>query len=213
MTRVFPNALTFRTVLGIDTSSTAVPTIKVAAFKICLIIAEAISYSCICDFVSVSSFAFAFCAEFSIDTGSTAVPPIKRTMSIVVVILAKTVPNQCSELTVYIWWVREMFGCTCKYFGGFFEIISYLLWCIQRLCLELELPQNFVLELRVPCPIMLSCNFCWNKSLSKSWLDFCICSSLQVLLVLFLISPLSEILVSLAVMVLKFEKMFELINK
>ena len=90
------------TVLGIDTGSTAVPAIKVAAFNIGLIIAEAVSYSCICDFVSVSSFALAFCAEFSIDTGSTAVPPIKRTMVIVVVILAKTVPNQCSELTVFI---------------------------------------------------------------------------------------------------------------
>ena len=102
MTKVYPNALTFRTVLGIDTSSTTVPTIKVAVIRVGLIIAEAISYSCICDFVSVSSFAFAFCAEFSIDTGSTAVPSIKRTMAIVVVILAKTVPNQCSELAVYI---------------------------------------------------------------------------------------------------------------
>ena len=101
-TRVFPNALTFRTVLGIDTSSTAVPAIKVAAINVGLIIAEAVSYSCICDFISVSSFAFAFCAEFSIDTGSTAVPSIKRTMSIVVVILAKTIPNQCWELAVYI---------------------------------------------------------------------------------------------------------------
>ena len=102
MTRFYADALTFRTVLGIDTGSTAVPAIKVAAFKVGLIIAEAVSYSCICDFVSVSSFAFAFCAEFSIDTGSTAVPSIKRTMAIVVVILAKTVPDQCSELAVYI---------------------------------------------------------------------------------------------------------------
>ncbi|MCP3881957.1 MAG: hypothetical protein GY701_26735 [Sulfitobacter sp.] len=102
MTRGLPNALTFRTVLGIDTSSTAVPTIKIAVFKVGLIIAETVSYSCICDFVSVSSFAFAFCAEFSIDTGSTAVSPIKRTMAIVVVILAKTIPNQCPELAVYI---------------------------------------------------------------------------------------------------------------
>ena len=102
MTRVFPDALTYRTVLEIDTSSTTVPAIKVADVNVGLIIAEAISYSCICDFVSVSSFAFAFCAEFSIDTGSTAVPSIKRTMAIVVVILTETVPNQCSELAVYI---------------------------------------------------------------------------------------------------------------
>ena len=120
MTKVYPNALTFRTVLGIDTSSTAVPAIKVAAFNIGLIIAETISYSCVWDFVSFSSFAFAFCAGFSIDAGSTAVTPIKRTMAIVVVILAKTVPNQCPELTVYIWGVKQMFACTCKYFGGFF---------------------------------------------------------------------------------------------
>ena len=100
MTRVYSDALTFRTVLGIDTGSTAVPAIKMAAFKVGLIIAEAVSYSCICDFVSVASFAFAFCAEFSIDTGSTTVTPIKRTMAIVVVILAKTIPNQCSELAV-----------------------------------------------------------------------------------------------------------------
>ena len=96
------------TVLGIDTCTTAVPSIKVAAVNIGLIIAEAISYSCICDFVSVTSFAYAFCAEFSIDTGSTAVPPIKRTMTIVVVILAKTVPNQCSELAVYICGVKQL---------------------------------------------------------------------------------------------------------
>ena len=102
MAGVHPNALTYRTVLEIDTSSTTVPAIKSADVNIGLIIAEAVSYSCICDFVSVASFAFAFCAEFSIDTGSTAVPPIKRTMSIVVVILAKTIPNQCSELAVYI---------------------------------------------------------------------------------------------------------------
>jgi hypothetical protein len=89
-------------VLGIDAGSTAVPTIKIAAFKVGLIIAEAISYSCICNFVSVASFASAFCAKFFIDTGSTAVTPIKRTMAIVVVILAKTVPDQCSELAVYI---------------------------------------------------------------------------------------------------------------
>ena len=102
MTIVFPNALTFRTVLGIDTGSTAVPTIKIAAFNIGLIVAEAVPYSCIGDFVGVSSFAFAFFAEFFIDTGSTAVSPIKRTMAIVVVILARAVPNQCSELAVYI---------------------------------------------------------------------------------------------------------------
>ena len=102
MTKVYPNALTFRTVLGINTGSTTVPTIKVATFNIGLIITEAVSYSCICDFVSVSSFALAFCAEFFIDTRSTAVPSIKRTMAIVVVILAKTVPDQCSELAVYI---------------------------------------------------------------------------------------------------------------
>jgi hypothetical protein len=101
-TRDFSNALTFRTILGIDTGSTTVPAIKVAAINVGLIIAEAVSYSCICDFISVSSFAFAFCAEFSIDTGSTAVPSIKRTMAIVVVILAKTVPNQCWELASYI---------------------------------------------------------------------------------------------------------------
>ena len=89
-------------VLGIDTGSTAVPPIKVAAFNVGLSIAEAVSYSCICNFVSVSSFAFAFCAEFPIDTGSTTVTPIKRTMAIVVVILAKTIPDQCSELAVYI---------------------------------------------------------------------------------------------------------------
>ena len=102
MTRFYPDALTFITVLGIDTGSTAVPTIKVANVNVGLIIAEAISYSCICDFVSVSSFAFAFCAEFFIDTGSTAVTPIKRTMAIVVVILAKTIPNQCWKLACYI---------------------------------------------------------------------------------------------------------------
>ena len=90
------------TVLGIDTGSTAVPAIKVAVLNVGLIIAEAVSYSCIFDFVSVSSFAFAFCAEFFIDTRSTAVPSIKRTMAIVVVILAKTIPNQCTELAVYI---------------------------------------------------------------------------------------------------------------
>jgi hypothetical protein len=90
------------TVFGIDTSSTALSAIKVAAFNIGLIIAEAVSYSCICDFVSVASFAFAFSAEFSIDTGSTAVPSIKRTMAVIIVILAKTVPNQCSKLAVYI---------------------------------------------------------------------------------------------------------------
>ena len=121
MTRVYPNALTFRTILGIDTSSTAVPAIKDAAFNIGLIIAEAITYSCICNFASVSSFAFAFCAEFSIDTGSTAVPPIKRTMAIVVVILAKTIPNQCSELAVYILWVKQMFACTYISFGIFLK--------------------------------------------------------------------------------------------
>ena len=102
MTRVLPNALTFRTVLGIDTSSTAVPAIKVAAINVGLVIAKAISYSCICNFVSVASFAFAFCAEFSIDTGSTAVTTIKRAMAIVVGILAKTVPYQCPEPAVYI---------------------------------------------------------------------------------------------------------------
>ena len=90
------------TVLGIDTGSTAVPTIKIAAFKVGLIIAEAISYSCICDSICGSSFAFTFCAEFFIDTGSTAVTSIKRTMAIIVVILAKTIPDQCTELTVYI---------------------------------------------------------------------------------------------------------------
>ena len=102
MTRVLPDAHTFRTVLGIDTSSTAVPSIKVADVNVGLIIAEAITYTCICNFASVSSFAFAVFAEFSIDTGSTAVPSIKRTMAIVVVILAKTIPNQCPELAVYI---------------------------------------------------------------------------------------------------------------
>jgi hypothetical protein len=110
MTRVYSDTLTCRTVLGIDTGSTAIPTIKVAVFFLGLIIAKAVSYSCICEFVSVASFAFTFCAEFSINTGSTAVPPIKRTMAIVVVILAKTVPDQCSELTVYIW-KKQMFGC------------------------------------------------------------------------------------------------------
>ena len=102
MTKVYPDALTFRTVLGIDTSSTAVPSIKVAGFNVGLIIAEAISYSCICGFVSVSSFAFAFCTKFSIDARTAAVPPIKRAMAIIVVILAKTIPNQSSELAVYI---------------------------------------------------------------------------------------------------------------
>ena len=108
MTRVRSNALTFRTVLGIDTSSTAIPSIKVTVLNICLIIAKAISYSCICDFVSCSRFAFAFCAEFSIDTGPTAVPSIKRTMAIIVVILAKTIANQCSELAVYILGVKRI---------------------------------------------------------------------------------------------------------
>ena len=36
-------------------------------------------------------------------------PPIKRTMAIVVIVLAKTVPNQCSELAVYIWGMKQMF--------------------------------------------------------------------------------------------------------
>jgi hypothetical protein len=102
VTRLHSAALTYRTVLGIDTSSTAVPVIKVAAINVGLIIAEAISYFYICDFVCVPSFAFAFCADFFIDTGSTAVPSIKRTMAIVVVILAITVPNQHWELAVYI---------------------------------------------------------------------------------------------------------------
>ena len=92
-TNVWPNALTFRTVLGIDASSTTVPTIKNAAVNVGVIITKAVSYSCIGDFVSVSSFAFTFCAEFSIDTGSTTVTPIKRAMAIVVVILAKTILN------------------------------------------------------------------------------------------------------------------------
>jgi hypothetical protein len=92
-TRVFTDAFTFRAVLGIDTGSTAVSTIKVADFNVDLIIAEAVSYQCICNFISVSSLTFAFCAKFSINTGSTAITPIKRTMTIVVVIMAMTIPN------------------------------------------------------------------------------------------------------------------------
>ena len=54
---------------------------------------------------------------------------------------------------------------------------------------------------------MIWCNFCLNKSMSKSWLDkHYLCSGLQVLLVLCLISPLNDMLVLWAVMDLKFEK-------
>ena len=48
--------------------------------------------------------------------------------------------------------------------------------------------------------------FCWNKSLSKSWLDNHHCSCLQVLLVLCLISPLNGLIVVWAAMVLKFKE-------
>ena len=62
---------------------------------------------------------------------------------------------------------------------------------------------------------MRLCNSCWNKSLSKSWLEKQDkdCSSLQVLLVLCLISPLNEAIVQWAGMVLKFEKKFYSMNK
>ena len=76
----------------------------------------------------------------------------------------------------------------------------------MRLCLGWELPQKTLLELRVACPIMIGCNFCWSKSLSKSWLDQHNCFRLQVLLVLCLISPLNDDLVVWAAMVLQFEK-------
>ena len=86
------------------------------------------------------------------------------------------------------------------------ENISYLQWCILRLCLGWELLQNLVLELRVPCPIMIWCNSCWNKWLSKSWLEENNCSNLQVLLVLCPISPWNDHVAVWTSMVLKFEK-------
>ena len=91
-------------------------------------------------------------------------------------------------------------------FWIFLEKISYLLWCILRLCLGWELPQTVLLELRVLCPIIICGNSCWNKSMSKSWLDNHHCWRLQVLLVLFLISPLNDHLVVWAGMVLKVKK-------
>ena len=107
-TMFFPNALTFRTILGIDTGSTAVPSIKVADYSVGFIITKPVSYNCIFNFVSVSSFAFAFFTKFPIDTGSTAITPIKRAMAIVVEIMAITIPNKCSELACYI---RERSKC------------------------------------------------------------------------------------------------------
>ena len=83
---------------------------------------------------------------------------------------------------------------------------SYLLWCILLLCLGWELLNDILLELRVPCPIIIWCNSCWNKSLSKSWLENHHRYGLQVLLVLCLIWPLKDPLVVLAEMDLKFEK-------
>ena len=99
-----------------------------------------------------------------------------------------------------------------SFWGLFFENIFYLLLSILRLCLGLELPQTVPLEQRVLCLVMRWCSSCLNKSLSKSWLhkhDHCfhwVCHFLQVLPVLFLISPLNDTLVLEAAMVLKFEK-------
>ena len=91
---------------------------------------------------------------------------------------------------------------------GFLENISYLQLYILRLCLGGELPHKNFLELRVLCPAMIRCNFCLNKSLSKSWLDNHQCSSLQLLLDLSLISPLNDEIVLGAGTVLKFEKKY-----
>ena len=97
---------------------------------------------------------------------------------------------------------------------AFLESISYLQLYILRLCLGWELPQKNLLELRVLCPAMKRCNSCLNKSLSKSWLDKHHCSrQLQVLLVLFLISPLNGHLVVRAAMVLKLEEKLDSVNK
>ena len=101
-TSIFPNTITFRTVLRIDTSATAIPTIKVADCNVGFIITVAVFNQCICDFVSLASFAIAVCAKFFIYTGSTTITPIKRTMIIVVEIMAIPIPDQCSELTFYI---------------------------------------------------------------------------------------------------------------
>ena len=93
----------------------------------------------------------------------------------------------------------------------FLENNFYLLLHIRPFRLGWELPQNYFLQLRVLCLGVRLYNVYLNMSVSKSCLIIQLCHItacfyLQVLLVLCLVSPLNDLLVVLAVMVLKFEK-------